>query len=81
MDSLTIIDAKANFNKLASLCISNNDVFSISTKKGNVILMSEKHYTSLIETLYLMGSKEMLNDIEEAIKTPTSELIKKSPFE
>ena len=81
MNYLTIAKAKSNFYKLVSLCLNNNDIFNISTKEGNVVLMGERHYKSLIESIYLRSNKEVFSDIKETIKTPTSKLIKESPFE
>ena len=61
-------------------CIKYNDVVNISTKEGNVIMMSEDDYNSLIESLYLAGIKGVYEDIEEVVKTPTSELSKEPPW-
>ena len=80
MVNLNISNARTELYKLASSCIKYNDVISISTKEGNVILLSEDDYKSLIESLYLAGVKGVYEDIEEVIKTPTDELIKEPPW-
>ena len=80
MVNLNISNARTELYKLASSCIKYNDVISISTKEGNVILLSEDDYKSLIESLYLAGVKGVYEDIEEAVKTPTDELIKEPPW-
>ena len=80
MVNLNISNARTELYKLAASCIRYNDVINISTKDGNVILMSEDDYRSLIESLYLAGIKNVYEDIEEAVKTPTDELIKKAPW-
>ena len=79
MINMNISKARSSFYKIASLCIKYNDVINISTKDGNVILLSEANYNSLIESLYLVGIKNVYEDIKEAIKTPTTEFIKGSP--
>lgn len=80
MVNLNISNARTDLYKLASSCIKYNDVINISTKDGNVIMLSEDDYNSLIESLYLAGIKNVYEDIEEAIKTPTSEFIKDPPW-
>ena len=80
MINLNISNARNELYKLASSCINYNDIVTISTKEGNVILLSEDDYNSLIEYLYLAGIKGVYEDIEEAVKTPTSEFSKEPPW-
>lgn len=80
MINLNISNARDELYKLASSCIKYNSVVTINTKEGNVILLSEDDYNSLIESLYLAGIKGVYEDIEEAVKTPTSELSKEPPW-
>ena len=80
MINLNISKARDELYKLASSCITYNDVVNISTKEGNVVMLSEDDYNSLIESLYLAGIKGVYEDIEEAVKTPTSEFIKEAPW-
>ena len=80
MVSLNISNARNELYKLAASCIKYNDVVNISTKDGNVIMISEEDYNSLIESLYLAGIKNVYEDIEEVVNTPTDELIKKAPW-
>ena len=80
MINLNISNARDELYKLAASCIKYNDIVTISTKDGNVILLSEDDYKSLIESLYLAGIKGVYEDIEEAVKTPTSEFSKETPW-
>ena len=80
MVTLNISNARDELYKLASSCIKYNDIVNISTKEGNVIMLSEDDYNSLIESLYLAGIKGVYEDIEEAVKTPTSEFSKEPPW-
>ena len=77
---LNIRSARSKLYNLAYSCIKNNDIVNISTKEGNVILLSEDDYNSLIESLYLAGIKGVNEDIDEAVKTPTSEFSKEPPW-
>ena len=80
MVNLNISNARTELYKLAASCIRYNDVINISTKDGNVILMSEDDYRSLIESLYLAGVKGVYEDIAEVANTPTNQLIKEPPW-
>ena len=80
MITLNISRARDDLYKLASSCLKYNDVVNINTKEGNVIMLSEDDYNSLIESLYLAGIKGVYEDIEEAVNTPTSEFIKEAPW-
>jgi PHD/YefM family antitoxin component YafN of YafNO toxin-antitoxin module len=80
MINLNISNARDELYKLASSCIKYNDVVNINTKEGNVIMLSEDDYNSLIESLYLAGIKGVYEDIEEAVNTPTSKFIKEAPW-
>ena len=77
---MNISNVRKTLYKLASSCIKYNDVINISTKDGNVIMISEDEYNSLIESLYLAGIKNVYEDIEEAVNTPTSEFSKDPPW-
>jgi PHD/YefM family antitoxin component YafN of YafNO toxin-antitoxin module len=74
METTTITDARSELYKLAENCIKYNNRTSITTKNGNVILMSEDDYNSLIESLYLAGIPGVYEDIQEGIKTLESEM-------
>lgn len=80
MVNVNISNARSNLYNIASSCIKYNDVINISTKDGNVILLSEDDYNSLIESLYLAGIKNVYEEIEEVVNTPTNELIKEAPW-
>ena len=73
MQKINITAARAELYKLASSCIKYNNVVNINTKEGNVIMMSEEDYNSLIESLYLAGIPDMHESIEEAVNTPLEE--------
>ena len=77
---LSISKARDDLYKLASSCIKYNDIVNVSTKDGNVIIISEDDYNSLIESLYLAGIKGVYEDIEEAVNTPTSEFSRTPPW-
>ena len=80
MTTLNIRKARDELYKIASSCIKYNDIVNISTKEGNIIVLSEDDYNSLIESLYLAGIKGVYEDIEKAVSTPSSEFLKEAPW-
>lgn len=80
MTSMNISNARTEIYKIAASCIKYNDVINISTKDGNVIMISEKEYNNLLESLYLAGVKNLLEDVDETINTPTKDLTKDAPW-
>lgn len=80
MLNVNISNARDNLYKIASSCIKYNEQATIATKEGNVILISEDDYNSLVESLYLAGIKGVYEDIEKAVNTPTSQFIKDAPW-
>ncbi len=69
MMNTNITKARAELYKLASSCIKYNNVININTKEGNVIMMSEEDYNSLMESLYLAGIPGMYESIVEGANT------------
>ena len=80
MINTNISNARTELYKLASSCIKYNDIVNISTKNGNVVMLSEDDYNSLVESLYLAGIPGVYEDIETATKTPTKDLVKEVPW-
>ena len=80
MVTIKISNARNKLYKIVDSCIKYNDVVNISTKSGNVIMLSEEDYRNLIESLYLAGVSGVYEDIEKVVNTPTSEFIKEAPW-
>lgn len=73
MQNTNITSARSELFKLADSCIKYNNVININTKDGNVIMLSEEDYNSLLETLYLAGIPGMYESIIEGANTPLEE--------
>lgn len=73
MTNTNITNARTNLFKLADQVIKFNDVVNITTKDGNVVLLSEEDYNALIETIYLYSMPGMKESIEEGVNTPLDE--------
>lgn len=73
MQNTNITSARTELFKLAASCIKYNNVININTKDGNVIMLSEEDYYSLLESLYLAGIPGMYESIIEGANTPLEE--------
>lgn len=78
MTNTNITKARQELFKLANSCIKYNDVVNISTKDGNVVLMSEDDYRSLLESLALANIPGIYESIQEGVTTPLEECEKVS---
>ena len=45
--------------------IEFNETITVNTKKGNAVIISEDEYNSLIETIYLISQKGLLEKIKK----------------
>jgi PHD/YefM family antitoxin component YafN of YafNO toxin-antitoxin module len=72
MTTINITNARAELFKIASSCIRYNDQVTINTKEGNVVMMSEGDYLSLIESLTLAGIPGLYESIVKGVNTPLS---------
>jgi PHD/YefM family antitoxin component YafN of YafNO toxin-antitoxin module len=73
MTSTTITKARSDLFNLISNVVNLNDVLKISTKDGNVVVMSEEDYNSLMETIYLCNQPGLVESILEAKNAPKEE--------
>ncbi len=80
MENINISNARKELYKIADSCIKYNDIINVSTKNGNVVILSAEEYNSLIESLYLSGIKGVYESIEEAVNTKTEEFSKTPPW-
>ena len=67
MTTVNITNARQELFKLANSCIKFNDRINISTKDGNLIMLSEQDYNNLLESLYLAGIPGMYESIKEGV--------------
>lgn len=69
---------RKNIFHLLEQTIKYNEPVNVSTKDGNVIVLSEEDYNGLMETLYLSSVPGMKETIAEGLHTPLSECIPES---
>ncbi len=72
MTSYNITNARDNLYKVVDQALGG-ELVTITTKQGNVVMMSEEDWEGVLETIYLMGDPEFGKDVEEGLNTPISE--------
>lgn len=72
ISTYNITNARENLYAIAD-DVLNNELVTITTKKGNLVVMSEEDWEGVLETLYLMSDPEFDEDVREGLNTPISE--------
>ena len=79
MERITnITNARNNLFELVEEVLDNNEVYRITSKKGNVVLLSDEDYSGIMETLYLTSIPGMREKLIEGLNTPVEECVKGS---
>ena len=61
--------------------IDYNDAVTVSTKKGNAVILSEAEYNAMLETIYLCSQKGLVEKIKEGEKEDISSMSTFNPNE
>ena len=69
MYNTNVTNARANLYNLVNMAIDNSEIVNINTRNGNVLLISEEDYNSLVETLYLSADPEYKRSLIEGKNT------------
>lgn len=70
-----ITNARKDLYKLAEMALDNGVEININTKKGNVIMISEDEYRSLLETIYLSQNEDFKKSLIEGLNTPYEQTV------
>ena len=73
MTNTNVTNFRNNLFNYLDMAIEFNDVISVSTKKGNVVVLSEEDYNGLLETLYLASIPGMKERLSEGLETKTED--------
>ena len=73
MDTINVTQARNDLFKMMDLVLEGRKT-TITSKKGNAVLISEEEWNEIIETLYVLSDPDTLPAVMEARSTPTSEL-------
>ena len=61
--------------------IEYNDSVTVSTKNGNAVIISEAEYNAMLETIYLVSQKGLIEKIKEGEKEDISKMSTYNPNE
>ena len=61
--------------------IEYNDSITVSTKNGNAVIISEAEYNAMLETIYLISQKGLVEKIKEGEKEDISKMSTYNPNE
>lgn len=61
--------------------IEYNDSITVSTKKGNAVIISEAEYNAMLETIFLVSQKDLVEKIKEGEKEDISKMSTYNPNE
>lgn len=77
MTTLTATEARIQLYKLLDLAANSHEPIQITGKRSNAILISEKDWRSIQETLYLLSIPGMRESIRKGLKTPIKKCLTK----
>lgn len=75
MTNINITNFRKDIYELLKQTIKFNEPVNVSTKDGNVVVLSESDYNNLIETLYISSMPELKEDIVKGLKEPLEDCI------
>lgn len=61
--------------------IEYNDSITVSTKNGNAVIISEADYNAMLETIFLVSQKGLVEKIKEGEKEDISKMSTYNPNE
>ncbi|MBR2764468.1 MAG: type II toxin-antitoxin system Phd/YefM family antitoxin [Blautia sp.] len=75
MTTTTVTNFRKNIYTMVENTVRYNEPVHITTKDGNVIMISEEDYLGLIESLYLISVPGMKEKLLDGLHTPLDETI------
>ena len=66
MKTITATEARRQFFKLLKKSVSGHQEFRITTKDGDVVILSQEDYDGLLETLELLSTPGLRDSIRRA---------------
>ncbi len=73
MSTLTVSQARANLYRLIDEAAESHVPIRITGKRNSAVLVSEKDWASVQETIYLLSVPGMRESVKEGIDTPVEE--------
>ncbi len=73
MSTLTVSEARANLYRLIDEAAESHVPIRITGKRNSAVLVSEKDWASVQETMYLLSVPGMRETIKEGLDAPVEE--------
>ena len=70
MNYINITNFRKNLFSIIENTVKFNETVRVSTKEGNVVLLSESDYDSIMETLKLSNSSKLAKKIQKSASQP-----------
>lgn len=75
MTTISATNFRKNMYEILNDTAKYNDIVTIPTKEGNVIILSDDDYRGLMETVYICSQPEVLEKIMKADAEPIEECV------
>lgn len=75
MEIVSITNARKDFFQLAESAVQFNAPVRITSKKGDVVMVSARDWEAIQETLFLNTVKEVRESIVGGMKAPDSDFV------
>lgn len=69
-----VSDLRKKFDAYLYSVINFDETITITTNNGNVVLISKSQYNAMLETIYLVSQKGLLEKIKEGEKEDISSM-------
>ena len=78
---INITNLRKDLYKINESIINDGLIVNVSSKSGDVIMISKEEYDSLIETLYLSSNAEIKQSIIDGMKADRDDCVKEEDVE
>lgn len=72
MSTTNISNFRKNLFDLTEQVINYNEPLTVTSKSGNVVILSEEEYRGIVETIYLSSVPNMEKELVRLKNTPTN---------
>ncbi|MCM1494718.1 MAG: type II toxin-antitoxin system Phd/YefM family antitoxin [Bacteroides sp.] len=81
MLNINITNFRKNLFNILEQTIKFNEPVNISTKDGNAVIISEKDYNRLVETVYISSLSGLKEDVIDGLNAPLEECLREDEVE
>ena len=81
MEITNISVLRKNLFNTVDTVIEYNEPVVINTKRGNAVIVSQEEYNSMLETIYLISQKGLVDKIKEGEKEKVDDMPVYNPDE